>query len=185
MKKIYIVLCFVVLLLVSFLGITYSYEYNENTSLRFELIGDYILDLSLDDEYIEYGVKVIYNGNDISSLVNIDNSMVDMNSVGEYKVKYEVVLDDMVEYIYRIVKVTENVKPVIKLKGDEVVYIPINSDYIEPGFDVFDNYDKDIYNNVVTTSNLNVTKKGEYIIEYKVIDSSGNESVVKRTVIVK
>ena len=185
MRKVYVILSFVVVLLIGFLGITYSYEYNENTSLKFELIGDYELDLLLNDKYIEYGINVIYNGEDISSLVNIDSSMVDMSKVGEYKVKYEIVIDGISEYIYRIVRVRENVKPEIILKGDKKVYLGLNGKYVEPGYEVIDNYDLDLYKKIVVTSNLVVTKVGEYTIEYKVSDSSGNEAVVIREVIVR
>lgn len=185
MRKIFGITTFIIVLLVSFLGITYSYEYNENNSLKFELLGSYELELELDSKYIEYGVKVTNNGKDISSLVKIDTSLLDMSKVGDYKVKYELDVDGNKEYIYRIVKVREYISPWIKLNGEEIVYINLNETYVEPGYEVSDNYDTDLDNKVVITSYLNVTKVGEYKIEYKVIDSSGNEQKVNRIVIVK
>lgn len=185
MRKIYITSCFVVLLLISFLSITYSYEYNENFSLTFELVGDYKLNLFLHDEYVEYGVKVLYNEKDISSLVKIDDSMVDMNRVGVYKVKYEVIIDGICEYVYRLVSVIDNIKPQIMLDGDNMVYINLGDEYIEPGYNVTDNYDIDLFDKVNVTTNLDVNNVGMYEIEYSVMDSSGNTSVVKRVVIVK
>ena len=185
MRKIFGVIIFVLVVLFSFLGITYSYEYNDNNFMNFELIGPYDLELELDSKYVEYGVKVTNNGMDVSSLVNIDTSLLDMSKVGDYKVKYELDVDSYKEYIYRYIKVREYISPWIKLKGDKVVYINLNGTYIEPGYDIDDNYDKDIRSRVVITSNLNVNKLGEYELEYRVTDSSGNESVVNRIVIVK
>lgn len=185
MKKIYIIFSFILVLMISFLGITYSYEYNENEYLKFELIGDYVLNLELGSEYYEYGARVIYNGTDISNSLNIDSSMVDMNVVGEYKVKYMVEIDNTYEYIYRVVKVRENIKPEIILKGDSVIYVSLGDKYIEPGYIVSDNHDMDIDKRVNITSYLDASKLGEYQIIYKVVDSSGNMNSVIRTVIVR
>lgn len=185
MRKVYVITTFIIVLLVSFLGITYSYEYNENDSLAFELIGPYEINLELNEEYYEYGVKVIRNGVDISNLVNINNTSLDTSKVGEYKIKYELLVDGNIEYIYRIVKVREYIKPEIKLKGDEVIYLNLYDTYIEMGYEVSDNYDTDMYRRVITTSNLVVDKVGEYQIEYKAIDSSGNEAIAVRKIIVK
>lgn len=185
MKKVYIIMSFIVLLLIGFLGITYSYEYTGADSLTFELLGPYKLYLNLDDEYDEYGIKVMDNGVDISSQINIDSSSLDMNKVGEYKIKYSIDMDGNEEYVYRLVVVRENIKPEIILKGDEIIYLDLNETYIEPGYEVIDNYDIDLINKVIITSNLNVTVIGEYTIEYRVVDSSGNEGVTVRRIIVK
>lgn len=185
MRKVYIITTFVIVLLVSFFGVTYSYEYNDMDLLKFELIGPYKLYLNLNDEYKEYGVKVINNGVDISSQIDIDTSSLDINSVGEYKIKYSINIDGTSEYVYRLVIVREYIRPEIKLKGDKIIYLNLNETYFEPGYEVSDNYDVDLTKEVVITSNLNVTKVGEYTIEYKVIDSSGNEGIAVRKVIVK
>ena len=185
MKKIFGITMFIIAVLVSFVGITYSYEYNQGDSLLFELNGPYKIYLNLHDKYEEYGVKVIKNGVNVSSQVNIDNSLLDVNKVGDYKVKYNLLVDGNIEYIYRMVYVRENIKPVIKLKGEEVVYLKLYGTYIEDGYEVTDNYDIDLYKKVVTTSNLVVNKVGEYMIKYTVVDSSGNESVAIRKVVVQ
>ena len=185
MRKVYVIVTFIFVLLVSFLGITYSYEYNEDNLLDFKLIGPYEVDLELDEDYYEYGVKVIRNRIDVSDLVYINISNLDTSKVGQYKVKYELLVDGNIEYIYRIVNVREYVKPEIKVIGDDVVYLNLYDTYVELGYEVSDNYDTDIARRVITTSNLVVDKVGEYRIEYKAIDSSGNEAVAIRKIIVK
>lgn len=184
MKRIVYVIIFITILLVSFLGITYSYEYNDNESLKFDLIGPSTLYIDVGTKYEEYGIKVINNGVDISSYVTIDSSSVDTSVLGEYKVKYELYIDGNNEYIYRIVKVIDKSAPQIKLKGQEVVYLILNGSYYEEGYDVIDNYDKDLNNKVEIIGKVDSSKVGEYKLEYRVSDSNGNVSNVFRTVIV-
>ena len=185
MKKIFIITTFIIVLLVCFLGVTYSYEYNENDSLKFYLIGPSTLYVDVNTDYEEYGIEVIYNGMNISSSVNIDSSSVDTSTLGEYKVRYELNIDENIEYVYRIVKVIDMSGPSIKLKGDANVYVMLGGSYIEEGYEVTDNYDLDMKDKVEIISNLNVNKEGEYKIEYRATDSSGNESIAIRTIIVK
>ena len=71
------------------------------------------------------------------------------------------------------------------MKGNNVVYVNLNGTYREPGYVVRDNYDKNLYDKVVVSSNIDVTKIGEYEVTYYVSDSSGNEANVSRTVIVR
>lgn len=185
MRKIFVVASLIFLLLISFLGITYSYEYNENNSLKFELIGPYEIDLEINSNYYEHGVKVIRDGVDISDSVLIDSSMFDVNRVGEYRIKYEIIVDGHTEYIQRIVNVYEKVAPEIKLLGNSIIYLYLNERYIEPGYEAYDNYDGNITNKVITTSNLVVDNPGEYEIVYQVLDSSGNEGIAVRKIVVK
>lgn len=185
MKKIVGVSLVIVFVLFGILGITYSYEYNISESLIFDLNGPYEMELELGSEYIEYGITVIKNGIDISNEVNINNSALNVFEVGEYKVKYEILVDGNIEYIYRKVNVLEYVKPVIKLLGEEIIYLDVNGIYQEPGYEVSDNYDTDLYDNVIITNNLDVSKIGEYKIEYSVVDSSNNMSVVSRKIVVR
>lgn len=185
MKKVLYITSFVVVLLVSFLGITYSYEYKDTESLVFDLIGPSTLYLDINSEYEEYGIKVVNNGIDISNYVKIDSSSVKMNEIGEYKVRYELLVDGNIEYVYRIVKVIDISRPKIKLKGQDIVYIELGNSYIEEGYEVIDNYDKDLNKKVIVTNNIELSKEGEYRVEYKVVDDNGNESKVTRKVIIR
>ena len=184
MKKIYGIVA-LLLLMVSVVGITYSYEYNDSESLIFKLNGSYILDLNLNDKYVEYGIVALKDGVDISSSVSIDSSSVNMDKVGEYKVKYEIFFDDYSEILYRIINVREDIKPEIKLLGELIIELNIGDVYIEPGYEVSDNYDMYLYDKVNVTSNLLVNQIGEYTIEYSVVDSSGNMGIAIRKIIIK
>ncbi len=181
MRKIYYVSIILIVLIVSFIGITYSFEYNDNGELSFELIGPGTLYLDVDTDYVEYGIKVYSNGIDISDKVVIDNDMVNTSKLGEYNVKYQI--GD--EYIYRKVIIIDKVSPVIKLNGGNEVYILLGGKYEEAGFAVTDNYDTNLDSQVNISGTVDTNTEGNYVLVYSVSDNSGNKTEVKRTVIVK
>ncbi len=181
MKRIYYISVMLIVLLVSFLGITYSFEYGSEGTLKFELIGPENLYINIGDDYEEYGVKVYLNEADVSDDVLIDASKVDITKLGEYKVKYQV----YDEYIYRNVYIIDGVNPEIKLLGGETLYILQGGKYSEPGYEVTDNYDSDLHNAVKVSGKVDTSKEGEYTLTYSVMDSSGNKASASRTVIVK
>lgn len=166
------------------MGITYSYEYNNIESLKFELIGPSILYVDVNTEYKEYGIKVVNNGVDISSSVKIDSSLVNINELGKYKVKYEIEADENKEYVNREVIVIDKTEPKIKLKGEKEVYVILGGIYYEDGYEVIDNYDTDLYDKVEINGSVDTNKVGEYELEYSVLDSSGNKGMISRKVIV-
>lgn len=181
MRKIYYVTILLTILIVSFLGITYSLEYTDNSNISFELIGPSTLYIDVFTDYQEYGVKVLRDNVDISDKVNIDSSSVDTSKLGNYKVKYQFGN----EYIYRNVIVIDKVNPTIKLLGGEEVYLLLGGEYHDSGYEVIDNYDKEIREKVVVSGNVDTSNEGEYTLLYMVSDSSGNKSEVSRKIIVK
>ena len=96
-----------------------------------------------------------------------------------------VVIDDIEEYIYREVNIIDSEPPVITLNGQALEIIPLNSIYKDSGVIITDNYDTEIQNKVVTTSNVNTNKEGAYTVKYTVTDQSGNTTTASRKVIVK
>jgi len=185
MRKMFYVTTFIIILLVSFLGITYSYEYTGNESLKFELIGPEILYVDVNSDYVEYGIKVLYNGLDISDKVIIDDSLIDTTKLGNYRVKYSIDISDNLEHVYREVRVIDKSSPVISLKGDDKLYILLGGNYIESGYTVNDNYDTDLLDKVDVIGSVDTSKEGEYLLKYRVVDSSGNFNEATRKVIVR
>ena len=181
MSKIYYVTAFVLLILVSILGITYSFEYDNMGDVTFDILGPDVLYVDVKSEYTEYGIKVLDDGKDVSKDVNIDTSKLDINKIGEYKVKYQYGN----EYVYRNVKVIDKESPEITLLGGDEVNILLGGNYRESGYTVSDNYDVNLDNKVKVDGNVNVNKEGEYILNYTVSDNSGNVGTAKRKVIVK
>ena len=131
------------------------------------------------EEFKDYGYTVSDNyDKDLDSKVEVIKSndsvvyKVKDSSGNESEEKRELVFED------------KN-KPSIKLKGSNLVYLTVNSKYKEAGFVVSDNCDKDLEKKVKVTNNINTKKVGEYKVEYKVTDSSGNSVKVDRKVYVK
>lgn len=182
MRKYYYITTFIILMLVSFIGITYSYEYENSDSIKFELIGPSTLYVDVNTDYVEYGVKIKYKNMDISDQVIIDDSQVNMAVLGKYLVKYTVSIDGLSEYIYREVIVIDKTSPVIELVGGEDISIIINGSYNEYGYSVSDNYDDDLDDKVKVSGEVDTSKEGTYLISYTVVDSSGNEGVTVRKV---
>ena len=181
MKKIYFVSIALIILVVTFLGITYSYSYPQDGSLNFELIGPSPLYMDVGTDYQEYGIKITDNGIDVSDKVKIDSSLLNTKELGEYKVKYEY----NNEYIYRDILVIDNSKPVINLVGGDTIYILLGGKYQEAGYTVNDNYDKDLHDKVKVSGSVDTNKEGEYEIKYTVTDGSGNTASKIRKVVVK
>lgn len=69
----------------------------------------------------------------------------------------------------------------ITLNGDEIIYLYKNEEYIEPGYSAIDSKQNDLTNKVIVTNNIDITKAGEYTVNYKLTD----DNIKTRTVIVK
>lgn len=143
-----------------------------NSKYFIRLNGDKRIKLNLNEEYIEQNAKTLFNK------IIYTNDTVNINRVGIYELKYY----HLNSYITRFVEVIDDIKPKIKLIGDAEVNIVLNSEYIEPGYSAFDNYDLDITNKVIVNNNLDITKIGSYEIIYTVEDDSHNKDIIKRKV---
>ena len=74
--------------------------------------------------------------------------------------------------------------PTITLLGENPLRILQGERFVDPGAEAIDNVDGNITDRIETTSNVDTTTPGEYVILYKVQDSAGNEATATRTVIV-
>ena len=138
--------------------------------------GDSSLKVNVGEEY-ENKIHAHWLGIDITKYGKFSGE-VDTNKPGTYYVSY--LAPFSLDPITIFVTVVDNVSPVITLKGDAVVYVDNLSLYEEAGYVATDNYDGDLTGSV-QTGRINVSKK-EYMIDYFVKDSSGNFTVVTRTV---
>lgn len=165
MKKIYIFLIILCLLLISFF-LFYSSKY------FIVLNGDSNLSIELNEEYKELGAKTLFNGK-----TKIDG-FVDNTKIGTYEIKYY----HLNSYKVRKVNVVDKTSPVVTLNGDAEINIVLNGSYNELGYTAIDNYDGDITDKVSIENDLDNTKVGIYEIKYIAIDSSNNKTVVKRKI---
>ena len=128
-----------------------------------------------------YSVKHFLNDElEAKYKVVIDNN-IDENKTGSYEVKYSLQVKNKIINKVRKVNVVDNISPEITLKGSDNIKLYESSDYEEPGFIAFDNYDGDITKNVIVQNDIK-EEIGDYKITYIVEDSSGNKTMVTRNV---
>ncbi|MBE6153128.1 MAG: DUF5011 domain-containing protein [Firmicutes bacterium] len=127
-------------------------------------------------EYEELGYNATdnYDG-DITDKVKITKT----DSLIKYTVKDT---SSNTTTIERNLKYEDKESPIITLSGNESISLPLGQAYKEPGYSAIDNCDGDLNKEVKVTNNIDVNKVGNYEIKYTVIDKSGNETSITRTV---
>ena len=115
-----------------------------------------------------------YDG-DISSNI-ITTGTVDVNTVGNYTLTYNVkdANENAAVAVTRIVKVVDTTLPVISLIGASERTIEVGTAYTDAGATATDNYDGDISANISTTGTVDVNIVGSYTLTYNVKDANDN-----------
>ena len=165
------ILIYLVIALILLVINNYSYP-------ELKLLGKKEINLSLNEKYIDPGYKIVPNNKKYK--VVIDNN-IDENQTGSYEVKYSLQVKNKIINKVRKVNVIDNISPEITLKGSDNIKLYESSDYEEPGFIAYDNYDGDITKNVIVQNDIK-EEIGDYKITYIVEDSSGNKTMVTRNV---
>lgn len=153
-----------------FIGAFIIYKISPHISLN----GIENITLTVNNNYIEEGVKASVNKQDVSSRVKISGS-VDPTKIGKYVLTYKVSNYFLTSQTTRIVEVIDDIKPTISLVGNNIVNICPGIEYQEEGYSAVDNYDGDLTKNVIVTKDNNN-------IKYEVSDSSKNKEEVTRTI---
>ena len=150
----------------------------------------YYLELNIPNKIItlEYGVDempevkalckgILFNrkGTPISPTLNGE---LNLNALGVYNVTYMATYRNMSLTEERTIEIVDTTAPVIELFSNPDHFTSPVAQYEEEGFTATDNYDGDITDKVVRDE-----KDG--IVTYTVVDSNGNKSTAKRTIIYK
>lgn len=110
---------------------------------------------------------------------------IDINKLGEQEVIYECEKSFFKKNASVKYNVVDKIVPELEVDSDEKISIYVNDNYNEPTVKAEDNYDGDITDRVEKIGEIDNKKAGTYEIEYKVQDSSGNETSKKIVVEVK
>ena len=153
-------------------------------NINFKLNGNNNIKIDLYTNYIDEGYDAFLFKKSIKNKVKVINQL-DINKIGTYKIIYNLSYLGKNLSLERTIEVIDNEIPIIKLNGKDEIILYINEEYIEEGATAYDNYDKDITNNIIIESNLDTSTTGNYEITYKIKDSSGNENKLTRKIIVK
>ena len=127
--------------------------------------------------YVDAGAEAALESNIIKALrIPVEvNSQVDVNPdvIGNYTVEYRAEYLWFFETATRNVTIVDTTAPVITLTEDTAEFWIPGTEYAEPGFVAYDEYDGDI------THLVTVEQTGN-IITYAVEDSSGNRATAQR-----
>ena len=167
--------------------VTRTVQVVDTTPPVITLTGSSTVTLEVGSSYTDLGATALdnYDG-DITTEIVTDQTQVDITTLGNYTVTYNV--DDSsgnsAVQVTRTVQVVDTTPPVITLTGSSTVTLEVGSSYTDLGATALDNYDGDITTEIVTDqTQVDITTLGNYTVTYNVDDSSGNSAVqVTRTV---
>ena len=127
-----------------------------------------------------------YNEEGYTAIDNYDGDITDKVKVTNDNgfIKYEVTdSSGNTTSVNRDIITSDTEKPIIKLNGNEDVFVELNNKYEEEGYTVTDNCDKS-FDNVIVENNVDTSKEGDYVVKYIVTDTSNNTNTVIRNVYV-
>lgn len=128
-----------------------------------------------------------YKEEEYSAVDDYDGDITDKVKVSKSKNKITYTVKDKYgnkSSISRKIIYKDEMAPVVKLNGNEIVYVSVGDNYKELGVSVSDNCDSDLDKAVKISGSVDTSKVGEYKITYTVSDKKGNKASVERKVIV-
>ena len=141
-----------------------------------ELNGNEEVKICPSAEYVDEGAKSFdeYDGDLTKSIKKINS---------EDGIIYEVsdASGNKTQILRKIIK-EDSEAPLINLNGYETLYVKVGTKYYDSGYEVSDNCDSNV--EVTSDSNVNAAIPGNYYYKYIARDSSGNEAIVKRNIVV-
>ena len=163
----------------------------KSAEVEFELVGEEMIELQIEDDYIDQGVIAKYcfltKCEDVSRKVEISVSDAEgllEKKVGEYTISYKLDYGEHKLEKIRTVYYGDNTAPVITLNGDKNIGVRVYQGFEDPGFSATDNADGDLTAKVEVSGGVDTGRSGVYQIFYNVSDSSGNTTTEVRNVFV-
>ena len=152
------------------------------------LIGDEVIFWERGYIYDDSGAIAIDPSSDNVSESIIVTGNVEINTVGNYVLTYNVsdACGNNAIPKTRTIQVSDNTPPVITLYGDISFNHQRGDVFNDPGYQAYDNFTEDITNNVTVFINPPFDKNtlGVYIFTYSVTDNHSNSTNISRTVTV-
>lgn len=155
----------------------------DKTGPEIILTGSQYMDVAVGTVYHELGATCQDNRDPACDVI-VDNSAIDIDTLGDYEVTYSATDDaGNMTTVTRYVSVVEVDKPIITLLGSAIVTTGQFEPYDDAGATAFDQTDGDITASLVINNSVNTEVIDTYIITYDVTDSEGNNArQVTRTV---
>ena len=162
------------------------------------LNGDTTITLAVGTDFEDPGYTATddYDG-DITDKVVVSGTAPN-DKAGEYELTYtvsdsagntttkkrKIIYEEFGDLDITLGSVLDGVTPMITLKGSNPYCMVKGTKYVEPGAVATDNVDGNISDKIVVTNNVTGNLMGAFRVIYKVEDSSGNEAIAYRAVIV-
>ena len=181
---------------------TYYCELVDNskdvTAPELRLNGDAEITMAVGTEFVDPGYTATddYDG-DVTNKVVVSGT-VNNAKAGTYELTYTVsdtagnttskkrtvIFEELGNLDISMGSVLDGVTPQISLKGANPYCMVKGDTYLEPGATATDNVDGNITDKIVVTNKVTGNLMGAFRIVYKVEDSSGNQAIAYRAVIV-
>ena len=159
--------------------VTFSITDVDDTIPEITLVGANPQSIELGTAYSELGATALDNiDGDITGSIVIDASAVDVNTVGDYTVTYDVqdAAGNQATQVTRTVTIIDTTLPVLTILGDNPATVEMGDSYTDAGAT------SDGGEEVTTTGTVTTTTVGEYTLTYTATDAVGNIGTATRTV---
>ena len=172
-------------LCISIVGIIFlTTIYILTSNVIFQLKGEKLVKLQLNESYVDNGIVATIFKYDISKYVKTSNDL-DIKHIGLYSIKYSLNFIGHNYILTRNIEVIDSIPPTIKLNGEKEIKLYVGDTYTEEGATAIDNYDNDLTESIKIEGNVDTSKEGKYEINYLVEDSSGNKNSVSRVITIE
>ncbi len=163
----------------------YAPKLNENTTVQ-NVTCEYGSECAVSElSFLDYKGNKIENVENIITLNGEVVNKVDSKKLGNYVVTTYAIdnYGNRSKNIVRTYSVVDTEAPVIEV-SEKTIYVEKGHGLKDLDIKAIDNYDEDVTVEIIT-SGVNFNKKGTYEIIYKATDSSGNTTLIYRTVVVR
>lgn len=171
---------------------------SDTTAPELRLNGDSEITLAVGTEFEDPGYTATddFDGDLTDKVVRSGN--VDSSKAGTYVITYTVqdsagnvtsqkrtiIYEEFNKIEVTLGSVLDGVTPMIKLKGANPLCMVKGTEYVEPGATATDNVDGNITDRIAVTNKVTGNMLGTFRLVYKVEDSSGNQAIAYRAVVV-
>ena len=142
---------------------------------NFYLLGHYYSVIEYNSEFNDEGFNAQIDGKDLNDYVVV-NSTLNTRKIGNYEIHYTLNYKNYTKTITRYVKVVDNKPPTLNIKCDDDVYVSNGEEFKKCEYEATDEYEGNLYDRVLVTSDVDTRENGDYKITYLVSDSSNNST---------
>lgn len=188
-KLVFIVLGLLIALIIVLVYVN-SKEDKNNSSIKTEyieklvLFGNKEITINQGDKYLEPGYYAVTNYGEIKTEYVTVKGVVDTNTPGIYVVTYQIDDKKLTRTVKVLKKETIQGNITFTLEGNSLIVLEQGNEYVEPGYKAIDSKDGDITDKVTIDGFVDVNTPGTYVLTYKIKNSTNQEKILERTIVI-